>query len=591
MNPLTACPAAEQDLPADLLSTVESRPGDAPTKALGGPIVIDPQTFASATCGRDGTLDLVDERFEAWKLAGPGDALTPRPSGAARICLAADADGRVFPVAAAPADQARGWPLSASVRRRIETGAVSHAVVACAPAGRLGAGSSAFTQRLGLTGLEARVTSGLVRTGDLRLAAKTAGVAYETARKSLKSAMRKAGVRRQGEFVALCVAVHAGQTMPQGDVDHWLIELFGLTPRQARTAILLAEGLERVDVGRRLRISQHLVKAELKTVFGSCGVASAAALAGLVGELRLLNAMVCATEIGFARDVGEPLKLIARQGRRGRIAIADHGPPGAAPVLILHTATTGRHNPQTFVRALQAKGLRPIALDRPGFGLTDMVEGDYLVQSAQDLVDVMDALNLPTASVLARNAGLVVSRLLARHASRVRGAVILNPEPPASADRRRGGLAGQVKGLVYATPWLIEGLARYLSRNASAAIVERLALKSLQASAVDRATLADPEVRAAYVRSSQLSAMQGGAGFIAVARTEPAEAVDMLEDGGAITIVCGLQDPLYSPADSLPPLQDAWPGCRVVTLADAGRLVHLQRPDLIAEILAEPWVG
>ena len=37
----------------------------------------------------------------------------------------------------------------------------------------------------------------------------------------------------------------------------------------------------------------------------------------------------------------------------------------------------------------------------------------------------------------------------------------------------------------------------------SAAIVERLALKSLQASAVDRATLADPEVRAAYTRALQ----------------------------------------------------------------------------------------
>ena len=57
------------------------------------------------------------------------------------------------------------------------------------------------------TGLEARVTSGLVRTGDLRLAAKTAGVAYEPARKSLKSAMRKMDCHRQADLMGRIVRV------------------------------------------------------------------------------------------------------------------------------------------------------------------------------------------------------------------------------------------------------------------------------------------------------------------------------------------------------------------------------------------------
>ena len=97
--------------------------------------------------------------------------------------------------------------------------------------------------------------------------------------------------------------------------------------------------------------------------------------------------------------------------------------------------------------------------------------------------------------------------------------------------------------------------------------------------------LSDPEIRAAYVLATQQAALQGGAGFRAIATTEPFETARPIPDGSMMTIVCGSQDPLYNPADSLPSWQAAWPGCAVVLVPDGGRLVHFQKPELIAGLL------
>jgi pimeloyl-ACP methyl ester carboxylesterase len=63
--------------------------------------------------------------------------------------------------------------------------------------------------------------------------------------------------------------------------------------------------------------------------------------------------------------------------------------------MILHTATTGRHLPAAHVAALQARGLRVIAFDRPGTGLTDMIE-------------MIDALSIERTGLVARGGSIVM---------------------------------------------------------------------------------------------------------------------------------------------------------------------------------------
>lgn len=562
-------PGTGAEMPADLVATIGPA---AVSPDDGGPAFLNPGGFASAACDEDGAVQIADDRFH------PGvDARLDRlpARGEARVALLTDAGGRTVAVAVAGPEAAADWPLAESVR-----GArARYALIACDPA------RTEAARLFQLTGPEARVAAGLVQTGDLRRAALRANLGYETARKLAKSAMRKAGVRRQGELVGLWVSLQTGEAVTQPALIAALTELFRISARQARIAAIVADGGSRKDAASALGVSEHAIKAELKAVFTALQVPTVAALSVLINEIRILTRIVRATSLERPAPSAEPLRLIPRIGRPGRIAIVDHGPRTGTPVLLLHTATTSRHHPGSFIRALQSHGIRPIALDRPGFGLSNMVEGDYLAQSAQDLADILNTLDLDRACILARGGTMVLQRFAERWPERILRGVTVNPEPSSGIDRQRVGLTGTIKSLVYAKPWLTGALASYLGRNASAGIVERLVLRSLESSEADRAVLSDPEIRTAYVQASQQAALQGGAGFRAVATTEPFEPASPLADGGMMTIVCGSQDPLYDPADSLPRWQAAWPGCSVVIVPDAGRLVHFQKPELIAQLL------
>lgn len=547
-------------------------------RAPAGPVFLAEEAFQSAALARDGTVIVADPGF--LRLFGDADlaelAGSVRP-GESRLTHVVDRNGRSHPAVAAPPSIARGWPLAQPFARQ---GKATGVVLVHAPGTQADDGHA---RQLGLTVLQRRVVESLIRDGDMRRVAVRLGVSYETAREAGKAAMRKAGVANQAALIATWLSLRVGEG--PGGVRHRVVmqDLHGLTERQARLAVLVGEGLTRDQAAARMGLSPHVVKAELKIVFAACDVASVAALAGLVARVRSLTALAQATDVAPVLREGEPLRLIARPNG-GRIAVVDHGPVDGTPVLILHTATTSRHQPRDWVRALQARGLRPISLDRPGFGLTDMVQGDYLDGSVADLERVMEALGLETTAVLARGGTPVLARFVARHPQRLTRAVVVNPEPAPAQDRRREGLTGQVKRLVFDRPGLIESLAAHLSRRASARVVEGLVRRSLDASAADRATLSDAAFVADYVRATQLCALQRGAGFIAVAREEP-RAENPISDGARIVLVCGEQDPLYDPTDSLPRWQAVWPGCRTVIAPGAGRLLIWQRPDLIADLL------
>lgn len=569
-------PDPDSGFPADLIVTVGQSAIAAGCEA--GPAFLNPEGFTSALCDADGVVLIADD-------ARAGARLDRLPSRrAARVSLLSSPDGRTAVAAVVAAPGAADWPLSNAVRARLASERAGYATLLCRPLSAIDPARAEAARAFGLTRTEARVAAGLVHRGDLRSAAACAGIPYETARKAAKSAMRKAGVRRQGELVGLWVSLQTGEAVTEPALTAALTDLFKVSARQARIAAAVADGGSRRDAADALGVSDHVVKTELKAVFAALQVPTVAALSVLINEVRILTRIVQATSMEQGLPA-EPLRLIPRIGRPGRIAVVDHGPRGGLPVLILHTATTSRHNPASFIRAMQALGIRPIALDRPGFGLTTMVAGDYLEQSAQDLADILDTLGLKRACFLARGGGMVLSRFAAGWGERIERAVVINPEPPSALDQRRVGLTGAVKALVYGKPWLTGALAAYLRRNASAGIVERLVMRSLESSEADRAVLSDPEIRAAYVLASQRAALQGGAGFRAVATTEPFETARAIADGSMITIVCGSQDPLYSASDSLPSWQAAWPGCGVVIVPDGGRLVHFQKPALIAGLL------
>jgi pimeloyl-ACP methyl ester carboxylesterase/DNA-binding CsgD family transcriptional regulator len=558
-------------------------------RAPAGPAFVNPRAYASAACDADGTILIADPAFAAW--AAPlnrGRAeLGALRAGRASVSYLLEDKGKFIAVAAAPLAAARHWPLAAEVRRALERGVADYALVAHLPPTLQPRGLATAARLFGFSAREVSMAEALVRGGDVREAARMEGIGYETGRDAIKSAMAKAGCHRQGEFVALCLQIESGEQPGDLAIEPVLCDIFGLSERQARIADTIARGLTREECAQRLGLSVNIVKAELKAIFAQCELQSVVQLTTLVGHIQAVAALAEATDIDLSvatRGV-EPLRLLPRRDRPGRIAFADHGPREGIPLICLHTATTGRHLPATAVAALQAGGIRPITLDRPGFGLTSMVEGDYLAHNMLDILEILDVLGIARTCILARGGTMVLAHFAVQYPDRFDRAVVLNPEPPPVRDGRLTGLHGHVKRLVYSRPGLVAPLATHLSRRASARTVERLVLQVVGGSAADRATLADPEILAAYVRSTQQSAMQGGAGFLAIARSEPHDTVQPLADGSTITILCGAEDSMYSASDSLPYWQSLWPGAKAEIVPGTGRMLLFQRTDLVAAAL------
>jgi DNA-binding CsgD family transcriptional regulator len=553
--------------------------------AHGPPVSVNADCFASAACDGQGGLVVHGERFADWfegidplsaavRGIGPGN---PRVS-----LFADDRTGRPVALAAGTVAAARLWPLDPLVRRALDSGRASHAVVAFRPGdGSWRQAANAFN----LTAAEAGLVAALGRHGDLQRAARERGIAYETARKFVATAMRKTGAKRQTELVWNTLSAAAGDIIRTTSLVQLARDLFTLTERQARLAILVAGGATREEAAAALGLSEHRAKSDLKAVFQACGVASAVDLARIIAEINALEGLAKACEVSIVgRDTAsEPLRLIPRRWASGRIAVADHGPPGAQPVLIFHSNVSGRHHPPRFIAALRAAGFRPIAIERAGYGLTDAAHGNLVDAAVRDLHDVLDALGIDCAPVIARCNTASVVACAAAAKGRVTGGVLLWPEAPRAADRPETRMTDRIRAVFTRYPALAHGFARLASRRTSAASIERLWRKSCEGIVADMALLDDPRELADIVRGGQQAAL-GMTGFMD-------EALE-LGDGPRIfdalrartwTVMFGSGYERYDISDAIAWWTDHLPGA-TIKVVEGG--VHFLHSTHAAEVVA-----
>ncbi len=565
----------------------------AATAAIGTrspPADLQADSFASAACDRDGAIVIADSRFTVWldgadPLAAVVRQLSPeRPSVSA---IADDRTGRPVALAAAAPALAAHWPMAPDVRAALAAGAARYAVIAFRP----GTGAWArAAQVYALTRSQTRLVAALARRGNLRAAATDAGVTYETARKQIALVMDKVGAQRQTDLVRRLLAAAGGDWRPPENAARLFSDLFALTPAQAQLAREIANGATRDAAAAAQGKSAHSGKADLKLVYAACGVANAVDLARIVAEVDALAGLVtaCSVEILHAGSGkgAEPLRLLPRRSGSGRIAVADHGPAGAAPVIVFHNSVAGRHQPQALIAALQDRGYRPILFERAGFGLSDAVDGDPYAAAVRDFGDILDALGLEQVRLLVRGGSTAALHCAAAYPDRVIGGVLLGPDPPADLDRRHIGMMGRAKALFFGTPMLAGTFARLMSRRTNSAMIARLYRESVIGSPVDTQALEDPQVIADLVRAGRQSAL-GMHGFLAEMLAHGGGArPPALADASGWTVLTGAQDPLYAFDDAAAFWRAVLPGARFDTIADGGRFLHITHTQSVVAALA-----
>lgn len=561
----------------------------AAARADGSIADLMPGSFASAACDPSGAIVVADDSFRSWLgTLDAGESLVrPIANGEPRLSMVAqDRSGRPVAIASGDSRAAAMWPISAEVRAALSAGRARYALIAFRPDN---AGWMRAARAHGFTRSEARLISALAQQGELRAAAAQSGIAYETARKLVATAMEKAGASRQTDLIRAAMRLAAGDLRTPGNVDRLFADLFDLTLRQARVARGVASGGTRGEVARAMRISEHAVKSELKIVFVACGVETAVDLTRIVAEIDALAGLASACDIVF--NIGqaseEPLRLVPRSWALGQIAVADHGPTSGFPIVIFHVNTMGRAISMRFIAQLQSQGMRPITFDRAGYGLTDYVEGDPYRTVTHDLADVLDALGCERVLILSRGLASGAVTAAAALPERILGGVLLGPDPPAELDRVRSGMMGAGRALFYDRPWLAQGLARLLSRRTSSESIARLMRESVADSPGDLAALDDPEEMAIIARAGRQCAL-GMQGFLNETLTQGggARAVALL-DGGGWTIAYGTQDPLYNFGVAAGHWKATLPGAEIVAVEGGGRFIHLTHGETIAKLCAE----
>lgn len=232
------------------------------------------------------------------------------------------------------------------------------------------------------------------------------------------------------------------------------------------------------------------------------------------------------------------------------------GPPGAPPLLLLHSLGTSLEVWDAQAESL-SRSFRVIRPDLRGHGLTEITPGPYSIEGlARDAIAVLDALDIPAAHVAGLSIGGLVAQALAALApDRVSSLVLCDTAmaiPPAQSwhDRAatvRANGTGAIADAVMAR-WVTPGFAD----SPQAAGLRAMLLRTA------------PE---GYAAAAEAIA---GADLTASTRRLRGPTLILVGDGDEAT-----------PRSSAEALRDAIAGARLEVIADAAHIPTVEQPEAV----------
>ncbi|THD57484.1 LuxR C-terminal-related transcriptional regulator [Phenylobacterium sp.] len=485
-------------------------------------------------------------------------------------------------VCAALPDQAVGWPMPAELRAALAGGGRRWALLAYVPL-RLPKFAEDAAAAFGLTNREVRVAVALLEAPTLEIAAARLRIGRETARDALNGAMRKMGVRRTAALVRRLTDLVC--QVSQGEDLEALGAAMNLTPGEARVARLTARGETAARVAATLGVTRETVKTHLRSAFAKTGLSQAKDLSRAASELGALERIARAAEIAPLPDLGPGrLRMVARADGR-RVAFMDYGPNPARPLIFQHALASGRTLPPALCRGLQAAGWRPLVPQRPGYGLTDIDDGDYLQAAAGDVAAILDLLRQDAADIFARDIAAAPTLAFAKaHPDRVGRALLLNPQAAAHPGRRRFGVS-IASGILRAHPELIHPFFEVLRRQIRSERVATLLRESFKGGVPsDIAVLDDPALLAWMVADIQAMVARTALGVIRERLVYAGGWTPPSAVGGKTWTVVSCAE--LGDEDWRQPWSDL-PDVRFKSLPSGGLLLPYSHPDAFIRLLSE----
>lgn len=279
----------------------------------------------------------------------------------------------------------------------------------------------------------------------------------------------------------------------------------------------------------------------------------------------------------LAPAMAESRLVTLRSGRR--LGVIEFGAPDGLPVLALHGAPASRLMFDVADAAAREQGLRLIAFDRPGYGLSPLDYGATLHSRTQVFAELPDALLLDRFAILGISGGGPYAVALAAHLGhRVTALALVSPLGPLADVASRSAVNPAHLSVAHRTffldlprhPWLLRINAEIAAR--SFRVAPRLFASAFThlLPQTDRTILAREDVTRSMIAMTMEASRHGAQGGIADLEiySEPWDV-----DYSAITAPARLWQ---GTADVIVPVQVALrlatliPTCELTTIDGAG---------------------
>jgi len=286
----------------------------------------------------------------------------------------------------------------------------------------------------------------------------------------------------------------------------------------------------------------------------------------------------------------EALTISLRDGRT--LGYAEYGLADGRPLLVFHGSPGARLQVRAAHGPALARGLRIIAPDRPGIGLSTRLPGRRIADWPDDVRELADALGLDRFPVVGVSGGGPYAAACAwRLPDRVvRAGIVSGVAPPGHGPRLCSGLRRRERGLVdlgLGTTWLMRAVLAVGALPCRRWTAQVFAHVRALASPADRAILDRPEVAECLIAAMQEAFRQGGQGpadeFLLLARPwtfrpEEIRVAVRLWHGDADRIV---------PVEMGRYLAAAIPNCQAEFIPGAGHYVVFDRIGPILDAMTE----
>ena len=198
------------------------------------------------------------------------------------------------------------------------------------------------------------------------------------------------------------------------------------------------------------------------------------------------------------------------------LGYAEYGDPDGRPVFFFHGMPGSRLEAKLGDAAAQKLGVRLIAMDRPGYGLSDFKPRRTFLEWPDDVLELADALGIDRFAVGGvSGGGPYVAACALKIPDRLTAAGIISGVGPFQAPGATEGMSGQNR-LVFGTarrlPWLMN-VPYWLMGQAARRFPERsISLMMRSMPGPDQAVLARPEVKAIFAEDAAEAFRSGGRG-------------------------------------------------------------------------------